>query len=360
MKKVYLNGFLLASKELYGVQRFTYELLRELDKYADKDLLEVLVPDTCEREFGFKNIGVTKVPGKLDSKGRSRFWNHFGFKNYVRKCGGLSMDTMLTYPFTGCDIFTYHDCILEKVPQNFRTPKEKLVRIRNRLLVNLNLRRAKVVLTISRNSKSDILGLYGIPSKKIAIIYTGWQHFERIEPDGTVLARLGLIKGEYCFSLGSRYYHKNFRWVVEAARQNPQYTFVVTGSDIISTTDSYLNKIKPRNLIFTGYLSDSEIKALMANCKVFIQPSLYEGAGMPPMEAMSAGARCIVSNRTSLPELYGESVWYIDPEQYDGIDIDSIMTGSIASNKEVLDRFSWDRSARRLYKVIRDVRRRCR
>ena len=140
-----------------------------------------------------------------------------------------------------------------------------------------------------------------------------------------------------------------------AARQNPKYTFVVSGSNLLSTSDSKLNDEKPNNLIFTGYLSDGEIKALMAGCKVFIQPSLYEGAGMPPMEAMSTGARCIVSNRTSLPELYGNSVWYIDPEKYEGIDIDGIMSGEIADNKEVLDRFSWAKSARRMYSLLKKV-----
>jgi len=355
VKRIYINGFFLTSKELFGIQRYTYEVLRELDKLIDKGFVELLVPEGTERDFGFKNITVTEISGALEKSGKSRYWNLIGFNRYVRKHKGLSMDMLLVYSLTGSDIFTYYDCIFERVPQNFNTFKHKLIRIKNRLLANVNLKRSKAVITISEYSKKDILELYNIPRKKIGIIYTSWEHFDRIEPDETILDRLGIRDSEYCFSLGSRYYHKNFKWVAAAARQNPQYTFVVSGSDLLSTSDSGLNEKKPDNMIFTGYLSDGEIKALMANCKVFIQPSLYEGAGMPPMEAMSCGARCIVSDRTSLPELYGNSVWYIDPEKYEGIDIDGIMSGEIADNKEVLDRFSWAKSARRMYTLLKKV-----
>ena len=77
--------------------------------------------------------------------------------------------------------------------------------------------------------------------------------------------------------------------------------------------------------VVTGALSDEEIKALMRHCKASIQPSFYEGFGIPPMEAMSVGADCIVSNASSLPEVYKNSVWYIDPHDYDSIDLDKIM-----------------------------------
>ncbi|SDB55152.1 Glycosyltransferase involved in cell wall bisynthesis [Ruminococcaceae bacterium FB2012] len=356
--KIYIDGFSLTGKELFGIHRYTYELLLELDKLIDKDSVILLVPNDSDKDFGFNNIAVSRVDLDVSTKLGRKKWNYFGFQRYVKKRGGISLDMTLGLPFTGCDIAAVYDCILERVKENSNTKFKKLTRLLYMLKVRINLRRAKAVITISEYSKKDITDIYKAPRKKIAIIYTAWQHFDRIVPDCTVLERLGLEKGSYCFSLGSRMYHKNFRWVAEAARQNPQYTFVVTGSDLISTSDAYLNDTKPDNMIFTGYLSDGEIKALMANCKVFIQPSLYEGAGMPPMEAMSTGARCIVSNRTSLPELYGNSVWYIDPEKYEGIDIDEIMSGEIADNKEVLDRFSWKKGAGRLNAVLNDVRRR--
>lgn len=364
MKTVYINGSTLAADELYGIQRFTYELLRELDRFVPKGSVELLVPFDCKKDFGFKNITVTLIEGihskrsGLADKLRYRLWNLFGFPMYAQRRGGLSMDLLLTFPLIRCDIFALYDCIFERVERDFDTPKAKLKRALHILLTRIGLNRSRAVITISKNSKRDIMEYYRIPSKKIAIIYTAWQHMDRVTADDSVLERLGLERGSYCFSLGSRHYHKNFRWVAAAARQNPQYTFVVSGSELLNTSDRDLDEGKPDNLIFTGYISDEEVKALMAGCRVFIQPSLYEGAGMPPMEAMSTGAKCIVSNVTSLPELYKGSVWYIDPLKYDGIDIDAIMTGGIEDNRRVLELYSWRRSARKLYAVIEDVRRR--
>ena len=71
--------------------------------------------------------------------------------------------------------------------------------------------------------------------------------------------------------------------------------------------------------------------------------------------AMSTGARCIVSNTSSLPEIYGESVWYIDPLNYEDIDIDLIMRNPIEANDRVLDKFSWRHSAELLLSILREV-----
>jgi glycosyltransferase involved in cell wall biosynthesis len=162
------------------------------------------------------------------------------------------------------------------------------------------------------------------------------------------------VAGKYFFALGSRSYHKNFKWIVEAAKQNPQYRFVVSGTNSLSTSDTALDT-KLDNLIYAGYLSDEQVKALMTHCKAFLQPSLYEGFGIPPLEAMSTGARCIVSNTTSLPEIYGDSVWYIDPLDYQDINIDKIMSGKIEDNYEVRNKYSWRRSACKLYALMEHI-----
>ena len=67
-----------------------------------------------------------------------------------------------------------------------------------------------------------------------------------------------------------------------------------------------------RNVILLGYVSDEEVKALMQKCKAFVFPSYYEGFGIPPLEALSAGARIIIARSASLPEIYGNAALYID------------------------------------------------
>jgi len=173
----------------------------------------------------------------------------------------------------------------------------------------------------------------------------------RVKQDDSIISRLGLEERRFFFSLGSHFSYKNFRWVESAAKQNPQYRFVVTGADI-HMSNMGEEKV-PDNVSFTGYLCDEEVKGLMAHCRAFLHPSLEEGFGIPPMEAMSVGAKCIISNAASLPEIYGDSVWYIDPNNYEHIDLDEIMLVPLAAtNDDVLVRYSWEKSARMVLDVL--------
>ena len=141
--------------------------------------------------------------------------------------------------------------------------------------------------------------------------------------------------------------------MISAAKQSPNKTFVISGSTNFEGNAG--SESIPENVIFTGYLTDEEIKSLMANCTAFIQPSIIEGFGIPPMEAMSAGANCIVSNTSSLPEIYRNSVWYIDPLNYENINLEDIMANEIESKDLILNRFSWEKSSLKLNSLIREV-----
>ena len=91
----------------------------------------------------------------------------------------------------------------------------------------------------------------------------------------------------------------------------------------------------------------------MAHCKAFIQPSLSEGFGMPPLEAVSAGARdIIVSNVTALPEVYGECAHYIDPTKYENIDMDEILATEVRDPSVLLEKYSWEKSAKQIKALI--------
>ena len=178
------------------------------------------------------------------------------------------------------------------------------------------------------------------------MIYNAWQHYERIKQDDSVLNKLKLQKGEYLFSLGSAFPHKNLIWVIQAAIQNPQYKFVITGSDRFSNYLENLNINNIKNIIYTGYLSDEEVKALMSECMAFIHPSFCEGFGIPPLEALSTGAKCIVSSATCLPEIYEKSVIYIEPTNY-SIDIYDLLKRKVDKDEiiKILGKYSWKKSA---------------
>ena len=107
----------------------------------------------------------------------------------------------------------------------------------------------------------------------------------------------------------------------------------------------------PPNVLCLGYVSDGEAKALMANCKAIVFPTLYEGFGIPPLEAIACGApRVLVSDTPCMREVYGPHADYIDLAANHG-DVDAVIPGHDAA--AVLARYSWAESARRLLELLR-------
>jgi glycosyltransferase involved in cell wall biosynthesis len=131
-----------------------------------------------------------------------------------------------------------------------------------------------------------------------------------------VLDKFNLDKIPYILTVGSHAFHKNLSVVYRAAEMIPSdaLNIVVVGGDFDrwfkSTGELSTDKVKK-----IGYISDSELKALYQNAIALVFPSLYEGFGLPPLEAMACGCPVIVSKSSSLPEVCGDAVLYFDPHQ---------------------------------------------
>lgn len=359
--KILFDGYSLEDKEIYGIQRYALEILYEIDKLIQPNEVEVVIPytDSSQRiidKYNYKNIRVVELKYRRNKRKYidGIYWSERVFPRYAKTVDGIFVDLLLNFPNIKADIITIYDCIPELFPHIKPSLKYRLHILKTKYKQKRGIRNCKFILTISDCSRNDIKKVYNTYDKPIEIIPCGWQHFDRINEDGTILERLQIKKGDFFFSLGSRLYHKNAKWIIAAAKNNPQYTFVISGSSYAGV-DKDASDNKEKNVIFAGYLSDSEVKTLMKNCKAFIQPSLYEGFGIPPIEAMSVGADCIVSNVASLPEIYKDSVWYIDPYDYEGIKIDEIMLEKKESNERILDEYSWEKSAIKLLEIINKI-----
>lgn len=106
------------------------------------------------------------------------------------------------------------------------------------------------------------------------------------------------------------------------------------------------------NVMYLGYVTDGEAKSLMENCKAFLFPTLYEGFGIPPLEAIACGApRVMVSNTPCMREIYGSHADYIDLSTNHG-SVDHVTPGRDAA--AVLQKYSWEGSARRMLEVLRE------
>ena len=353
-----INGYDFGRDKAYGIHRNAKEIVLAMDnllgEYCTGIDVEIAIPEAVDTIPAYQNVHMVDLAKPHASQADKIRWRSRTFTDYVASRGGIGLDMTLGLPHTGCYCVFDYDCIPERMPNSYyrSLARTRAWHYKNR--VRRSLKNALLVFTDSEFAKSEIIKIYNIDSSKIVVIPCAWQHMLRVSQDDSILEKLGLEEGRYFFSLGSRYPYKNFQWVECAARQNPKYHFVVTGSAVRGEQEGESDI--PSNLIFTGYLSDEEVKGLEAHCRAFLHPSLAEGFGIPPMEAMSAGAQCVVARAASLPEVYGNSVWYINPNDYDHIDLDEIMSQPlVGTNEEVLEGYSWERSARMLLEALEGV-----
>ena len=342
-RRVIVNGMAFKpGAQLYGIHRCAYELLSEIDKCNTEQEIEIVTHPNTETFNSFSHINIKRKAylGILSEKVADNIWNLFGFPLYCLIHKGISVDLTLTLSLPHSKVFEQYDCFFEYESKHANVGLKNKLRL---FRIKKNVQKATEIITCSNFSKNDIKHYYGI-SDNVHVIPCAWDHFLTVDEDETIIEKLGLQGKQYFFALGSRSTRKNDKWIISAAQQNPHYTFVITGS--LNFKSNISRDTIPENVIFSGYLKDSEIKSLMKHCKAFIQPSLFEGFGIPPMEAMSVGANCIVSNVTSLPEIYKDSVWYINPTDYGNIDMDKIMAKRKNSNDFILSKYSWKKSAK--------------
>ncbi len=356
MKKCVFAGHWVLEK-MVGVQRYAYQILLVLDRWIQEGKIdfevELLVPGNGTWSPNFSRIRVVKK-GYIRNKKEKHLWQQVIFPIYVKTTRGIGIDLTAALPVFGCSIYAIHDCIQEAFPENFTDHSlfRQMV-IAKRKIITRN-KKCRIV-TLTHDSKREVQKYYHVPDNRIDIVTCGWEHMKTTVEDDSILNKLELNDGcEFFFSLGSKYKHKNFQWVLSAAKNNPKYKFVITGTSVFSNNENELKMVVPENVIFTGYITNEEIKSLMIHCKALIQPSLYEGFGLPPLEAMSVGAKVIVSNASCLPEIYKNAAYYIDPHNSD-CDLDSLMNEKIESAKPILEEYSWEKAAHQLIGVINKI-----
>lgn len=346
--KYAFNGRFL-TKKMTGQERFAYELISHLDKICEKGEFCVVTSELAKDLPQWENIEIIRT-GNL----KREVWEQFCLGPYLRKHHLKCVNLTTTFPLLHADVVCLHDAMIFEIGRMFVGSLYGFAGLFwKRLLFRIAKLTASKILTVSDYSRCKLNEILGIPKEKIFVVYNAWQHFQDVATDDRVFQRLpsNIHRGEYFFSLSSLTPQKNFIWIMEVAKRNPQLQFVVTGK-AEGFTKLGTDNLAMNNIHFTGYLTDGEIKALMSGCRAFIHPAIYEGFGIPPLEAMSCGAEVIVSTATCLPEIYGKSAHFIDPYDYD-VDLERLLSESVAPSSEVLDKYNWEREAEKLYELLK-------
>ena len=347
--KYAFNGRFL-TKKMTGQERFAYELISHLDKICEKGEFCVVTSELVEKLPEYKNIKIVQT-GRL----KREAWEQFCLGPYLKKHRLKCVNLTTTFALGHCEIVCIHDASIFEIGKMYMHSVYGFFgTLWKILLCKIAAKKADRILTVSYYSKDKLNALLHIPQDKISVVSNAWQHYERVKRDDSIFERIPqeIRKGEYFFSMSSLSPQKNFIWIMEVAKRNPRLQFVITGK-AEGFTKLGADDLKTNNLHFTGYLTDGEIKSLMSECRAFIHPAIYEGFGIPPIEALSCGVELIVSTATCLPEIYGKSAHYIDPYDYE-VDLNKLLSEPVDPASEVLDRYSWEREAKKLYEILCD------
>ncbi len=352
MKTVIINGFSLGfAKNITGIQRACKELIYRLDEMANSgdfkikyiynvdDLNIVIKPNEL------KNIEV--IPLKRDKK---FLWKTRTIRKLMKNKQSILLNMSHETAFCKNQISFIYDAraaVTKFDPFKFR--------LKFKIYLKIQKHYAKYIFTDSIFQQHELARCMGISRDRIIPIYMGYEHYLDIKPDYNIFERFPVIKDKkYFYALGSLAPHKNFKWVAMVAEKNPDYLFVIAGGKDLEIWRDNIETKDVNNLIFVGYVSDGESKALMEKSEAFLHPSFYEGFGIPPLEALSTGTKIIISNKSCLPEIYEDSAIYFDPNDYD-FDLISALDKSCASPQKILSKCSWDSSAMKLYDFLKNI-----
>jgi len=185
-----------------------------------------------------------------------------------------------------------------------------------RIVIGSAIRRARTVLTVSRFTERDILREYPRARGKTVVAYEGCDLPEPVHGIGEEKDIRGIL-GPYFLYVGNAYPHKNLEAFIPLAKKFPDIGFVLVGRE-----DYFYRRFRKRaeeagagNISLIGYVPDADLVRLYRGARGYVFPSLYEGFGLPPLEAMRLGTPVIAADRGSLPEILGDAAMFFDPDR---------------------------------------------
>lgn len=354
MRTLFINGK-FAAQRMTGVQRLAASLIQALDHL----LLEtgnidrwILVCPPGAKPPALKRVEIRFVgtmPGGLHA------WEQFFLPAYTlgRPLLNLAGPAPLLKRRQVCMI---PDAAVFDHPQAYTSAYG----IWYRLLFRTISHSAQLVLTISEFSRQRLIQALGSHARRLQLVYCAATHMMSVTPEPTILNRFALKGVKYLLAVGSMNPTKNLPALVSAFRATtvPDVRLVLVGgtNSAVFAGESLEATGDPR-VITTGAISDGELSALYRHAHAFVFPSLYEGFGIPPLEAMSLGCPVVAAQSSSIPEICGDAALYFDPQNIADITraLGRILTEDTL--RETLrqrgttrvDMFSWECAARQLY-----------
>jgi len=372
----------LLGKKRTGDEAVFFHLTKELLKIDTVNRYRLLTDETLPTKvaslyarldcIGQNNVEIVSLPA------RNRFtWNFFVLPKYLFRNKIDVFHTQYILPFFSpkrTKIITHiHDVSFCAYPELIGWSDRFFLA----LLIPRSLRRAQLIIAPSRFTKDEIIKYYRIPEEKIAVIHNGIgeEFLEKIERDtekeNALRKKYGLPE-HFIISVGTLQPRKNIPFLIDAfallQKRLPEMKLVLVGNKDAHHTDMNIEgMIVSRgvegNVFFPGYVDKGDLPAVIRLAEVFAFPSLYEGFGIPLLEAMSQSVPIASSDIPSLREIGGEAVVYFDPASIAHFE-ETLYT--LCTHQEVREKlqsagneriklFSWEKSALFLYDIYKKL-----
>jgi glycosyltransferase involved in cell wall biosynthesis len=356
-----------------GIGRYVEQLILNLEKIVEEDEYFILISKENKAKYqplkpNFKKV-VVDIP-----------W--YGLEEQIKLpkiLKNLKVDLVhfphFNVPFFYNDPFvvSIHDLILTKYPSQRATTLSPLKyffkNILYQVVIKHAVQRARAVITMAEFTKKEIINKFKIVETQgiasVRVIYEGVTELRKNDMKFD-LEKYGINK-DFILYVGNAYPHKNLEFLIQAwTKVKKDYQLVLIGKK-----DYFYKRleelVKNLNLedkvILTGYLSDQELAFFYEQARAYVFPSLCEGFGLPPLEAMQFSLPVLTSNTSCLPEILGDSVLYFYPKDQDDLieKINEIMDNKelreklIINSQKLLLKYDWALMARETLKIYKDL-----
>jgi glycosyltransferase involved in cell wall biosynthesis len=352
---------IFSMQEYGGVSRYFYELASRIAEHEECDVsihAPLYVNRYIQENGKFKIIGVhvPRIPrtGRALTRLNDMLGRMFPLKSLPDIVHETYHSKYAATPAKAKTVITVYDMIHERfrnlVPSRDKSSQNK----------ECAVRRANHIICISTNTKNDLINYFNVNPQKISVIHLGYTLRE-----GLSKRKLNIGDKPYILYVGQRYTYKNFSRLLQAYSNSPRlkkaFKLVCFGGARFSNDE--INQIKKLNLKaediahFNG--NDNILRTLYANATAFVFPSLYEGFGIPPLEAMSFKCPVVCSNKSSLPEVAGDAAEYFDPYNIEEmmLSIESVIFSTEKRNDLIekglkrIKLFSWEKCTEQTLEV---------
>lgn len=364
---------------LTGIGRYTHELARHLAELPQIESLRFLHGHRLSEQLPKPGVARTVIPWIGDRLSRFH-WTLDTYQrlNQVAKAQALRGSGAAI--FHGCNyslphhdgpcVVTFHDMSIYRWAQCHRADRVRYMRKE----VALSLRRTQLILTVSEFSRREIAAQFDWPLQHIRAIPLACSGAFRPHNEAELVAPLqaaGLRQDGYSLFVGTIEPRKNLLNLMDAYAQLPaalraRWPLVVVGHPGWNSSAEHERMRLAEQagwLRYLGYIEDIRLPALFAGARLFVFPSLYEGFGLPVLEAMATGTPVLCSDAAALPEVSGEAAALFEPMDVKalaaqlarGLEDEAWRTAASAAGRQRAAQFSWQRCAELTAQAYRDV-----